>query len=232
VKVRGFRIELGEVEAALDGHEAVREAVVVVREDDGGEKRLVAYVVGEDGQEVGGGELRRYLKEKLPEYMIPSVFVHLAELPLTASGKVDRRSLPAPEPTRETLEGEYVAPRTAEEEIIAGIWAQVLKVEEVGVEDNFFALGGHSLLATQVMSRVRNAFHVELSLRYLFEEPTVAGLAARITQRQGEQGEPTDEHIDRQPSQDVERLLENLDRLSDQEVGLLLSDLLAEEEGN
>src|SRR5207253_7556754 len=130
------------------------------------------------------------LKEKLPEYMIPGQFVGLAELPLTASGKVDRRGLPAPELTRTAVEGEYVAPQTAEEEIMAGIWAQVLKVEEVGVEDNFFALGGHSLLATQVMSRVRQALEVELGVRSLFEAPTVRELALAVTQarRERQQG--------------------------------------------
>src|SRR6185503_5184719 len=133
VKVRGFRIELGEIEAELTRHEGVREAVVVVRAEES-DKRLVGYVVLEEGQEFAVSELRPYLKERLPEYMIPSVLVRLEELPLTANGKVDRRALPEPEGT--SSGEEYVAPRTATEEIVAGIWASVLKLERVGVTEN------------------------------------------------------------------------------------------------
>jgi acyl carrier protein len=180
VKVRGYRIELGEVEAELRKHAGIREAVVVVREQEDGDKRLVGYVVLEEGQEaVAGSELRPYLKERLPEYMIPSVFVQLAELPLTANGKVDRRALPEPEQGPAGGEG-YVGPRTATEEIVAGIWASVLKLERVGVTENFFEIGGHSLLATQVMSRIRESFAVEMPLRELFEQATVAGLSKRV----------------------------------------------------
>jgi amino acid adenylation domain-containing protein len=180
VKVRGYRIEVGEIEVALSEHEAVRQAVVAARASEGGEKRLVAYVVAATEDGVSSSELQQYLKSRLPAYMVPNVFVQLEALPLTANGKVDRRALPAPTGDREELGGEYVAPRTATEEVLAGIWAVVLHTEQVGVHDNFFELGGHSLLATQVMSRVREALGVEVALRQLFEQPTVTGLAAVI----------------------------------------------------
>ncbi|HEV7396496.1 MAG TPA: amino acid adenylation domain-containing protein, partial [Pyrinomonadaceae bacterium] len=154
VKLRGFRIELGEIETILGKHPAVLENVVVAREDEAGEKRLVAYVVS--NKEIPTvSELRRYLKEKLPEYMIPGAFMVLEEMPLTPGGKLDRRALPGVEGRRLELQVSYVAPRTMTEEIVAGIWAEVLRVERVGVADDFFELGGHSLLATQVISRVR-----------------------------------------------------------------------------
>ncbi|HEX7313096.1 MAG TPA: condensation domain-containing protein, partial [Pyrinomonadaceae bacterium] len=179
VKVRGFRIELGEIEAALERYEGVERAVVMVKEAEGGDKRLVAYVVAKDGREVTAWELRGTLKAGLPEYMVPQAFVLLGELPLTPNGKVDRKRLPEPEAVGGS-EGEYAAPRTQVEEVLANVWAEVLGAVRVGVNDNFFELGGHSLLATQVMSRIRAAFGVELPLRSLFEEPTVAGLSARV----------------------------------------------------
>ncbi len=170
VKIRGFRIELGEIEAALVSVSGVREAVVLARAD----RSLVAYVVGAIAVE----ELRRSLRERLPDYMIPAAFVTLAALPLTANGKVDREALPAPQ--RQSAPETYLAPRTPVEEVLAGIWAQVLRLPRVGVNDNFFEMGGHSLLATQVMSHLRAAFSVEMPLRDLFEAPTVEGLAARV----------------------------------------------------
>jgi amino acid adenylation domain-containing protein len=180
VKIRGFRIELGEIEAALDQHPAVREAVALAREDTLGEKRLVAYVVVEQESRPAANDLRSFLKEKLPEHMVPALFVLLDTLPLTPNGKVDRRALPAPDRTRPELDKTFVAPRTPTEELLSEIWAQVLDIERVGIHDNFFDLGGHSLLATQVVSRIREAFQVELPLRRLFEVPTVAGLAESI----------------------------------------------------
>ncbi|HEX2188234.1 MAG TPA: phosphopantetheine-binding protein, partial [Longimicrobiaceae bacterium] len=171
VKIRGFRIELGEIEARLAEHPGVREAVVLAREDVPGDRRLVAYVVGE----VEADALRAHVRQGLPEYMVPSAFVVLDRLPLTANGKVDRRALPAPELA--SAEERYVAPRTPTEEVLAGIWAEVLGIERVGVEESFFDLGGHSLLATRVVSRVRELFSVELPLRALFEGPTVAEMA-------------------------------------------------------
>ncbi|HEY4703726.1 MAG TPA: condensation domain-containing protein, partial [Streptosporangiaceae bacterium] len=178
VKVRGFRIELGEVEAALLGHAGVSQAVVVAREDEPGEKRLVAYVVGRDGAAPGPGDLRAHLQSKLPDYMVPQVFVGLEALPLTANGKVDRRSLPAPEGRPEGLA--YVAPRTPTEEALSQIWGEVLKLDRVGAEDDFFELGGHSLLATRVVALVRERLSLELPVRALFEAPTVEGLSRRL----------------------------------------------------
>ncbi|MFL5540922.1 MAG: condensation domain-containing protein, partial [Longimicrobiaceae bacterium] len=179
VKVRGFRIEPGEIEAALQAHPQVDDAVVVARADGGAEKRLVAYyVVAGGGSAPSDAELRALLASRLPGHMVPSAFVALEALPLNTSGKVDRRALPAPEWTGD--EAGYVAPRTPAEELLAGIWAGVLGVERIGVHDDFFRLGGHSLLATQVISRVREAFGVELPLRTLFETPRLGDFAARV----------------------------------------------------
>ncbi len=183
VKIRGFRIELGEIEALLVQHPAIWESVVIIREDEPGDKRLVAYVVPQVEQSPTVSELRQFLKAKLPEYMVPSAFVLLESLPLTSNGKVDRRALPTPE-LDSTLRELYVAPRTPIEEMLAQIWAQVLKLERVGIHDNFFELGGHSLLATQLLSRIRTSFKVELALRELFARATVAELAQSIGQLQ------------------------------------------------
>jgi amino acid adenylation domain-containing protein len=187
VKVRGFRIELGEVEAAIRSHEVVRDCCVVPRVEAGGGRRLVAYVVGEGGRPVGAAELRESLRASLPEYMIPSAFVTLDALPLTANGKLDREALPEPGQERDdTAFGEFVAPSTAFEEVVAGIWSEVLGVEQVGVNDNFFDLGGHSLLAMQLLARVREVLGVELRLRNFFEAPTVAEWAREIERKMSE----------------------------------------------
>ncbi|MEH2001260.1 MAG: amino acid adenylation domain-containing protein [Nostoc sp.] len=183
VKIRGFRIELGEVEAVLSQHRDVQACCVIAREDTPGDKRLVAYVVPHQHCILSIIELRQFLKAKLPEYMIPNAFVMLESLPLTPSGKVDRRVLPAPD-LHSKITDKYIAPRTPIEEMLAQIWAQVLKVEVVGIYDNFFELGGHSLLATQLVSRIRNIFKVELPLRELFVAATVAELAHLIGQLQ------------------------------------------------
>ncbi|MBV9774092.1 MAG: AMP-binding protein, partial [Gemmatimonadetes bacterium] len=177
VKIRGFRIEPGEVESVLAGHPAVREAAVLAREDAPGERRLVAYFTA-DGDAPATGELRAWLKARLSEYMVPAAFVALDAFPLTPTGKLDRRALPAPEIGGDA--GAYVAPRTPTEERLAGIYADVLGAGPVSIDADFFAVGGHSLLATRVISRVREAFGVDLPLRALFEEPTAAGLATRV----------------------------------------------------
>ncbi len=182
VKVRGFRIEPAEVESALLQHPAVRHAVVAARDD----KRLVAYVVAADDAPPTAGELRAWLRLVLPEHMVPSAFVALDALPLTPSGKTDRRALPEPEQDAAA----FVAPRTGTEEVLSGIWAEVLGLERVGVEESFFDLGGHSLLAMQVVSRVRQAFGVEVPLRSLFQAPTVAALSARVEALGGAGAEP------------------------------------------
>ncbi|HEX6749437.1 MAG TPA: amino acid adenylation domain-containing protein [Longimicrobium sp.] len=178
VKVRGFRIEPGEVEAALKAHPGVGDAVVTARADGGGERRLVAYVVARGGGAPSAAELRAALAARLPDPMIPSAFVALDALPLTANGKVDRRALPAPEVGGD--EDAYVPPRTPAEQVLAEIWAGVLGAGRVGLNDDFFALGGHSLLATQVVSRVREAFGVELPLRALFEAPRLGAFAEKV----------------------------------------------------
>jgi amino acid adenylation domain-containing protein/non-ribosomal peptide synthase protein (TIGR01720 family) len=179
VKIRGFRVELGEIESALLRLPGVRETVVLAREDAAGDRRLVAYVVPAGAAAPEPGVLRTALLETLPEYMVPAAFVALERLPLTRNGKVDRRALPAPDAGARPVRA-YEAPRTPTEEVLAGVWAQVLRLERVGRDDPFFELGGHSLLATRVVSRVRQLFACELPLRALFEAPTVAGLAARI----------------------------------------------------
>jgi amino acid adenylation domain-containing protein len=178
VKVRGFRVEPGEVEAALERHPDVAEAVVLVREDAPGDRRLVGYVVPREGAAAPAAALREHLSGVLPEYMVPAAFVALDALPLTPSGKTDRRALLRLQaPAAETG---YVPPRTPTEEAVAGIWTELLGVPRAGAHDDFFALGGHSLVATRVVSRIRGVFGVELGVRALFEAPTVAGLAARV----------------------------------------------------
>ncbi|MFJ4585679.1 condensation domain-containing protein, partial [Streptomyces echinatus] len=178
VKVRGFRIELGEIETALTGQESVAQAAVVVREDRPGDRRVVAYVVPASGAVADPSALRRQLAQALPDYMVPSAVVVLDALPLTPSGKVDRRALPAP--TLDVSPSGHAAPRTPQEEILCGIFAEVLGVGQVGVDDSFFDLGGHSLLATRLVSRVRSVLDVELSVRAVFEAPTVAALVQRL----------------------------------------------------
>jgi amino acid adenylation domain-containing protein len=182
VKVRGHRVELGEVEAVLSGHEGVAEVVVMARVGGrAGEQQVVAYVVAVagDGERelVSGAELRSYVREQLPEYMVPQAIVMMERMPLTGNGKVDRRALPEPEVGSGA---ESRGPRTEVEEVVAGIWSEVLGVERVGVEENFFDLGGHSLLVTQVVSRVRAALGTEVTLRVMFEAPTVAEMAQAI----------------------------------------------------
>ncbi len=185
VKIRGVRVEPGEVQAVLGQHPAVRESVVVARDDVSGGaptelKRLVAYIVPDHEHAPLVSELRGYLKERLPEYMVPSAFVTLNSLPLTPNGKVNRRALPAPDPSGFRAENAYAEPRTPIEEQLVEIWEEVLGLERVGIHDDFFELGGHSLLATRVITRLRNAYGVDLPLRRLFEAPTVGALAARV----------------------------------------------------
>ncbi|MEG3890348.1 amino acid adenylation domain-containing protein [Microcoleus sp. Z1_A1] len=213
VKIRGFRIELGEIEAVLGQHPDIAQAVVVAREDAPGEKRLAAYLISNQKQAPTHKEFRNFLTSKLPEYMVPSAFVTLKSLPLTSNGKIDRRSLPAPDEMRSELTENFVAPRTNIEEVLAAIWAEVLKIEKVGIYDNFFELGGHSLLATQVISRVRQAFQVELPLHRLFESATVADFAVAIAQKQVEQSD----------SEMLAQVLADLDQLSETEIQEILA---------
>lgn len=201
IKVRGFRVELGEIEAALRGVTGVRQAVVRAREEVSGETRLVAYVVPEPACSPSVGDLRQRLKQTLPVHMVPASFVFLGALPMTLSGKLDASALPAPEPARPELGSAYQEARTPVEEALTEIWMKVLRVGRVGVDDNFFELGGHSLLATQVISRIRGSLHVELPLRYLFLNPTIAGLALAVARKRAERVAPDE----------MERLLSELE---------------------
>jgi amino acid adenylation domain-containing protein/FkbM family methyltransferase len=189
VKIRGFRIELGEIEVVLDQHPAVRQAVVLAREDFPGDKRLVAYVVLNQEQAPMSSELRSFLRKQLPDYMVPSAFVLLDTLPLTRNGKVDRRALPTPDAVKSEFVEAFVTPRGPVEEVLAGIWAEVLGLERVSVHDSFFDLGGHSLKASQIIYRVRDALHIELPLRSIFETPSVAELATII--EKDDRGDPS-----------------------------------------
>lgn len=179
VKIRGFRIEPGEIEDALSRHPAVRSCIVTLLET-GGERRLVGYIIPADGPLPPVSEIRSFLTTTLPAYMIPSAFVVLSAFPLTSNGKIDRKALPAPDQTRPELEDVYMPPRNSVERTVAEIWACLLNLERVGVNDDFFSLGGHSLLATQVISRMRDELGVDIPLRHVFEAPTVASLCERV----------------------------------------------------
>jgi amino acid adenylation domain-containing protein len=219
VKVRGFRIELGEIEAALAGQPGVRGCAVLAREDVPGVRQLVAYLAGEAEALPDDATLRSALGARLPEHMVPAVFVRLEALPLSPNGKVDRRSLPAPDRARRSTEAEYVAPRTPTEEALVEIWKELLGLERIGVDDRFFDLGGHSLLAAQVLARVQQRFGVELSLREVFRAPTVAGLAALVD---AQSVVPVDED-------ELAALLAEIDQISDEEARARLAEIKTEE---
>jgi amino acid adenylation domain-containing protein len=178
VKIRGVRVEPEEVAAVLARHPAVQQAAVVARADAAGAPRLVAYLVSQPGSAPSSGDLRRFMQTHVPAYLVPDSFIALDRLPLTSNGKLDRGALPAPEPGR--ADAAYVAPRTPLEEALAGIWSDVLRVERVGIHDDFFALGGHSLLAIQLLARLRSALTVDIPLRALFELPTLAAQARHV----------------------------------------------------
>ena len=180
VKIRGFRVELGEVEAQLAKCPGVREAVVVAREDAPGDKRLVAYLVAEAGQEPTAAELRAQLSAVLAEYMVPGAYVTLESFPLTPNGKLDRKALPAPDGSS-AVSRAYEAPQGSTEALVAQIWQELLHLEQVGRHDHFFELGGHSLLAVQLISRLRQELAVEVPLRDLFSHPVLAGFAKTVS---------------------------------------------------
>lgn len=225
VKIRGVRVELGEIENLLLGSELAREAAVVDREDTNGNKYLCAYVVPAERTSVDA--IRDYLANRLAESQMPSAFLELEELPLTATGKVDRKALPAPEDMLGAQRSEYVAPRTETEIRVAEVFADVLKVEQVGAEDHFFQLGGHSLLAMVLLSRLSAAFEVEMPLAVLFDAPVVADLARAIDDKKQEAETPADaiESID----QEFEQVLQNIGELSDSDVDSLLEDIVSVE---
>ena len=211
VKIRGLRIELGEIVTTLEAHPGVREAVVIA-DREGIDRRLVAYVVPASSFPPTSFELRDHLRRKLPDYMIPAVFVTLQALPLTAGGKIDRRSLPAPDTDRPDLAQPFVAPRTVAEDWVAKVWVEVLGVERVGVDDDFFELGGHSLRATQLVSRIRERLRVELPLRSLFQRPTVAGIVDELAARAG----------GKDALEEIALAVREVEGLSDEEVSRLL----------
>ena len=214
VKIRGNRVEVTEIETALLALGSIRAAVVHAQADDGGEPRLVAYVVPAEGETPTISELRRSLALGLPDYMMPSAFVFLETIPVVPNGRVDRSALPAPNYERPTLDVPYVGPTTPIELELANIWAAVLHVEKVGLHDNFFERGGHSLAATRVVSQVIKQFQIEVPLQSLFQSPTVAEMAAVIAEHQGKKlGE-----------KDFARMIDELESLSDQEAQRLLAD--------
>jgi acyl carrier protein len=195
VKLRGVRIELGEIESAIMAHEKVHSAVVVAHADQTGEKSLVGYVVAAPDVNIIATELRQTLTQKLPAYMVPASFVFLAELPLMANGKVNRQALPAPEKQIDDPANGHVGPRNPVEELIAGVWSDVLGTKAVSIESDFFAAGGHSLPATQVIARLRELFQVDIPLRRLFEKPTIAGLAETVSAAMNNGGFNRDDDI-------------------------------------
>ncbi|MFO0171263.1 MAG: AMP-binding enzyme, partial [Aphanizomenon sp.] len=181
VKIAGFRIELGEIEAALRQHPQVEQAVVVAREDIPGDKRLIAYVVANsDLEKMSYRTVRDYLRQKLPDFMIPSALIQMNALPLTPNGKIDRINLPVPANIRQELAENFVPPSTPTEQILTAIWGEVLGLQQIGINDNFFELGGNSLLAIAIISRIQEAFSVELPLNYLFKTPTIALVGQKI----------------------------------------------------
>ena len=199
MKVRGFRIELGEIEATLAQHKSIDQAVVVVRggADSSDDKRLVAYMIATPEQEPTVGDLRGFLMESLPEYMVPTAFVFLDTFPLTPNGKFDRKALPSPEGIHPKLGSEYVAPQSEIERTITSIWQEVLKAEKVGIDDNFFDLGGHSMLLVRIQGKLSEAFNREISIIELFKYPTVNTLAKYVAQ------EDTSDEADFQKFQDI-----------------------------
>jgi amino acid adenylation domain-containing protein len=214
IKIRGYRIEPGEIEAALSAHPGVAECVVLGREDHPGDRRLVAYIAPGGQARLAPSEIRHFLAERLPEHLVPNAFVILEALPRTPNGKIERRSLPAPLNGHSNNAESYIAPRTSVEQEVTKIWTEILKIDKIGINDNFFTdLGGHSLLATQVMSHLRSRFPVDLPLRLLFQSPTVAGLAEEIVRTQLEQ---TDADV-------LAETLAELGQLSDAEVAGLVA---------
>ena len=207
VKIRGFRVELGEIETVLTNYSEIREAIVIIREDVPGNKSLVAYLVPQNYQLVAR-DVRSYLSQKLPNYMIPNAFVFLDKFPLTANGKINRLGLPAADISQQNFGVEFVAPRTSTERELVTIWTEVLQLTKVGIYDNFFELGGHSLLATQLISRLKETFEIEFPFRYLFENPTISQLANKVVNQQ----------IEQVKSDELVQILGEIDELSEDEA--------------
>ncbi len=201
-------MELGEIEQALRNHPLIDESVVVLQEDNSNDQRLVAYIVASSDSQPDPAEVRNFLKAKLPSYMVPAIFEPIEALPLTPSGKIDRRALPEPRQIQSQLNEAFVAPRTPIEELLAAAWREVLNIEQVSVHENFFDLGGHSLLAARMVSKVRNDLDVQFTMVDVFRAPTIAGLADLIYPRvAGNQTET-----------ELEILLEEIGNLSEEEA--------------
>ncbi|MFL6253472.1 MAG: non-ribosomal peptide synthetase [Pyrinomonadaceae bacterium] len=229
VKIRGFRIELGEVEAVLKGHPSMNEAVVIAHEDGPGERRLVAYVVmgaSESGEAPNVSELRRWVGERLPDYMVPSIFVTLKQLPLTAHGKVDRRRLPAPDRTRPELEQEYVVPSTPVEQVLAAIWTEVLGIEQIGIHDSFFALGGDSIRSVRIVALARER-GLDFTVQQLFQFQTIAEMARELEQAAGLAATGGVEESTQEDEEEMARLLEELEGISEEDVKTILRERLS-----
>ncbi len=224
VKVRGFRIEIGEIEAVLSGHPGILDVAVLARVDLATDTRLAAYIIPQNGNTIQISEVRAFLRNRLPEYMVPSYFTILDSMPLTPNGKVNRSALPKPDTSRADLQNNYIAPRNDTEEKLAKIAAELLGVDKVGVHDNFFELGGHSLLATQFMSRLKSVFQMELPLRQIFETPTISELSLVLIENQ-DNVSPEQEVIEKveRGEANLDELLTKLNELSDDEVRALLA---------
>jgi acyl-coenzyme A synthetase/AMP-(fatty) acid ligase/acyl carrier protein len=225
VKIRGYRIELGEIESVLRQHSAIADVIVMAREDVPGDKRLIAYVQRKADQTLKSSDLHKHSVAKLPDYMVPSAFVLLDKMPLLSNGKVDREALPTPEYSRQLLEEEYVAPRNEVEESLAKIFAEVLGIEKIGVNDNFFLLGGHSLSATQVITRLRETLGADVPLRRIFEEPTVSGLATAVEEFKTRPQDDIIEVIPRDNDEEDEPLAALLEQMTKEELQALLMDV-------
>ncbi len=216
VKIRGYRIETGEIESTLEQHPDIRQAIVLAREEVTGEMRLIAYVVPRRQKALVIDELRSFLKMTLPIYMVPPAIICIDSLPLNPNGKVDRKALPAPDQVHSGTANQFVPPTTTVEKLMAEIWAEVLNLDQVGISDNFFELGGHSLLAMQLMSRVREVFHIDPPLRTLFESPTIANFICAIAVYEAQQAE----------ADEVARMLAELEQLPGDQIQSLLTNEL------
>ncbi|NCR39473.1 MAG: amino acid adenylation domain-containing protein [Microcystis aeruginosa W13-11] len=212
VKIRGFRVELGEIETVLTNYSEIREAIVTIREDVPGNKSLVAYLVPQNHQ-LAARDVRNFLSQKLPNYMIPNAFVFLDKFPLTPNGKINRLGLPAADISQQNFGVEFVAPRTSTERELVTIWTEVLQLTKVGIYDNFFELGGHSLLATQLISRLKETFEIEFPFRYLFENPTISQLAEKVVNQQ----------IEQVKGDELAQILGEIDELSEDEAAQQLT---------
>lgn len=180
VKLHGVRVELGELEGILSAHSDVREVAVLLREDVPGDKRIVAYLSAADEHTLEMVEIRRYMQERVPAYLLPAAFIEMKTFPLTGNGKIDRIALPAPDGSRPQLREPYVAPQTIAEQAVTSIWQQVLQLDQVGARDNFFQLGGQSILAIQIIQRINQLFAINLPMRVIFTESSVAALAVLV----------------------------------------------------